>query len=92
MGKYVKPEGTFQLFLDESAPGEKFRGEPPLVSSDETREFCPKCFKEINAAEDTGYGLAFGGMGMYATCSNGDCDWFYKIMDADEEPSHDQAQ
>ena len=84
MSKYVKPEGTVQFFLDESAQGEKFRGEPPLTSADETREFCPKCFIEVTDA-DTGYGLAFGGMGTYWTCDNEDCDWFYKIMDPNEE-------
>lgn len=83
MSEYVKPEGTSQFFIDESAPGERFRGEPPLTSSDEMREFCPKCFKEITN-EEAGYGLAFGGMGTYWTCGNDDCDWFYKIMDLEE--------
>lgn len=78
MSKYVKPEGTVQFFLDE-----KFAGEPPLTSNDEMQQFCPKCFKNITN-EDSGYGMAFGGIGTYWTCGNEDCDWFYKIMDQPE--------
>lgn len=86
MSKYVKPENVeqFVIFIDESAVGEKSRGEPYLQSTDGTRTFCPKCFKEF-FEDDTGYGLAFGGMGVYYTCGNEDCDWFYKIMDPEGE-------
>lgn len=61
-----------------SGPPGSVHGEPPEDDK------CPKCGSEIVS----GYGLAFGGMGVYYMCSNDDCDWFYKVQDADErEPS-----
>ena len=40
-------------------------------------EVCPKC----GAFIDFGYGLAFGGCGIYKYCSNDACDWFWKQED-----------
>lgn len=88
MSKYVRPQDAVQFFLDESTVGET--GEPYLMDSTETRTFCPKCFKEF-FDDDSGYVLAFGGMGVYYTCGNEDCDWFYKIMDPIEDESEVRA-
>lgn len=71
-----------QFFLDESS-NTRTKGEPCLQSKDGTQMFCPKCLSPIDA--DAGYGLAFGGMGSYWVCDAEGCDWFYKIMDRDEE-------
>jgi len=38
---------------------------------------CPRCGGHCLQ----GYGLAFGGMGSYEACN--DCDYFYKVQDAD---------
>lgn len=52
------------------------QGEPPTENS-----HCPKCGSEIGS----GYGLAYGGMGMYYFCDGEqECDWFYKVQDAEE--------
>ena len=80
---------AIQLFLDESAVGERTRGKPYLQNEEQTRMFCPKCLEEI--ADDPGYGLAFGGMGVYWFCEQDGCDWFYKIMDADERLCEDEG-
>jgi hypothetical protein len=76
------------VLWDESANGEKTRGTPPIERNG--RKFCPQCLEEID--DDPGYGLAYGGMGMYWTCfsmrrpegEEGGCDWFYKVMDSSE--------
>lgn len=41
---------------------------------------CPKCGSEVGH----GYGLAYGGMGIYRYCLNDACDWFWKLQDAAE--------
>lgn len=58
-----------------SGPPGSVYGEP---CTDEGK--CPKCNSEICS----GYGLAFGGCGVYYYCSNEECDWLYKIQDGDE--------
>lgn len=63
MTKYVKPQGTVQFFLDESAPGEKFRGEPPLTSADKTRQFCP--IETLSGEMDYGCGAELSSDGIY---------------------------
>jgi len=41
---------------------------------------CPKCgSSEIG----DGYGLAYGGMGVYHYCLNDACDWFWKLQDSE---------
>lgn len=44
-------------------------------------EVCPKCGSFITI----GYGLMFGGVGIYKLCNgdNGDCDWFWKQQDSE---------
>jgi hypothetical protein len=59
-----------------SGPPGSVHGEPP---TDDGK--CPKC----GAGILSGYGLAFGGMGVYHYCESDDCEWFYKVQDADEE-------
>jgi hypothetical protein len=55
---------------------------PPGTEYGESSEDgkCPKCGSEILS----GYGLAFGGMGVYEFCSNDGCDWFWKLQDSEE--------
>ncbi len=43
-------------------------------------EKCPKCGSWI----DLGYGLAFGGMGLYKNCLNDKCDWWWKEQEREE--------
>lgn len=77
----MRPNDLEQTFLvDESANGEKTRGGPPPLQSKRYTEifFCPKCLEQIDG--DAGYGLAFGGFGIYWYCDGEGCDWFYKIM------------
>lgn len=85
--KQLKPNDleSFVLFIDESAVGEKTRGGPEPLQSKSHPElmFCPKCCERIDS--DAGYGLAFGGMGTYWVCDQDNCDWFYKIMDPEEQ-------
>lgn len=67
-------------------PGEE-TGEPPvLVATDapcaecghsHDFEACPQCGAWITI----GYGLMFGGMGLYKFCNNETCDWFWKRED-----------
>lgn len=53
-------------------------GEPPNDNG-----ACPRCgSREL----ETGYGMAYGGMGMYTYCQNDDCEWFFKIMDPEMYP------
>ena len=42
---------------------------------------CPKCGKDIEA----GYGLAYGGMGAYFSCTDYECDWFEKEVEEGTE-------
>ena len=58
-----------------SGPPGSEHGEP---MTDDGR--CPKC----GAEPLSGYGLAFGGMGIYHYCSNDACDWFWKLQDGEE--------
>ncbi len=51
------------------------QGEPP---TEDNR--CPKCGGEVQ----DGYGLAFGGMGVYSFCIGDNCDWFWKLQDSEE--------
>ena len=37
-------------------------------------ETCPKCGSKV----ELGYGLAFGGFGVYQYCDNLECDWHVK--------------
>ncbi len=53
-------------------------GEPPNDNGT-----CPRCGNEDL---DTGYGMAYGGMGMYTYCSMNDCEWFFKVMDPEMYP------
>ena len=47
--------------------------------------WCPKCGRRLPEGTCEGYGLAHGGgIGHYQYCSNPKCDWFYKMLDADE--------
>jgi hypothetical protein len=55
------------------SPGTK-QGEIPTEEG-----LCPKCGSEIGS----GYGLAYGGMGVYNYCLNDECDWFWKLQDSD---------
>lgn len=71
------------IFIDFSAPkGATTLGGPPPKQSETHPElmFCPKCLVQIDA--QAGYGLAYGGMGVYWSCE--ECDWFYKVLDAEE--------
>ena len=52
-------------------------GEPPVDNK------CPLCQTSIDD-ELSGYGLAYGGFGVYFWCANEDCKWFYKILDQEE--------
>ncbi len=75
-------ESPFVQFFLDTICSDRVIGEPYLQNSDETRMFCPKCLEEIDP--EPGYGLAFGGLGMYWLCDNCElCEWFYKIMDLD---------
>ena len=51
---------------------------------------CPQCGYELFF----GYGLAGGGVGVYATCDNPECDYFEKDHDgfASGEENGDQEQ
>lgn len=74
----VKREDLEQFFLASST---RTKGEPYLQSKDGDHLFCPRCLSEIDP--EPGYGLAYSGMGTYWVCDADDCDWFYKIMDAE---------
>lgn len=70
-----------RILLDESAIGEKTRG-TEMIERD-GQMFCPKCLERIEPSP--GYGLVFGGMGVYWYCETEGCEWFYKVMDAEDD-------
>lgn len=45
-------------------------------------EICPTCGGELYS----GYGLAGGGIGVYTSCLNDDCDYLDKTQDLDDGP------
>lgn len=62
----------------------QFIGEPPNYDSD-YNSFCPQCGRRLTGNTE-GYGFAYGvGVGHYLFCSNGKCNWFYKMLDGDGE-------
>lgn len=66
----------------------RFIGDPPNTDKSYV-EWCPKCGRRLNP-NDQGYGLAGGGgCGSYIYCNNPKCDWFYKMLDADETGGED---
>lgn len=50
---------------------------------------CPKCG---STNLDSGYGMAFGGMGVYTYCCEENCDWFFKTMDPECYPEGFEAE
>ena len=62
----------------------RFLGEPPNSDKDYVA-WCPKCGRRLPEGHCEGYGFAMGGgMGHYIYCNNPKCDWFYKMLDAEE--------
>lgn len=62
----------------------RFIGEPPNTDKNYVA-WCPKCGRRLPDGKCEGYGLAMGGgIGHYIYCNNPKCDWFYKMLDADE--------
>ena len=62
----------------------RFIGEPPNTDENYVA-WCPKCGHRLQEGKCEGYGLAMGGgIGHYIYCSNSKCDWFYKMLDANE--------
>lgn len=67
-----------------------FIGEPPNTDPS-YRAFCPMCGRVLSERAE-GYGLAYGGgVGHYQYCCNSKCDWFYKMLDADEAGENNAA-
>lgn len=61
----------------------RFLGTPPKTDESYV-SWCPECGRRLVESGE-GYGLAFGGgMGSYLSCSNSRCNWFYKMLDAEE--------
>lgn len=54
----------------------------------EKKEFCNECKKVhdfercpvCNSYIDLGFGLAYGGMGMYKMCKSPTCNWYWKEL------------
>ena len=44
-------------------------------------ERCPLCNADLTDEFIPGFGLAYGGYGLYWYCTSDDCPWFYKIME-----------
>ena len=79
-------KGGICLDMAGGAPGEETGEKPVLVAesahcdecgSEHEIEVCPKCGSFITL----GYGLMFGGCGVYKFCNNDACDWFWKRED-----------
>lgn len=62
-------EGPVQIVC--CAGGERENEHPPPLGND-----CPLCGDNT----EMGFGLAYGGYGIYWVCIDGECPYFYKIQ------------